>query len=135
MARGIGNGRGKPVTTKTRLGRAITDRKVKVYVLCGATDITPRLMTEYIAGRKIPQPHHLEAICRVLDCEPEEILEPQLKSDLTDSTGTPIGKKYRSVKELDMSHLEPEPPRPDLNPAFRPAHKPIAPERIVRKVG
>lgn len=131
MARGLGNGRGKPVTTKTRLGRIITEQNVKLYVLCGQTNIYARRMTEYVQGRRVLTADHCAALCKALGCKPEDIIEPNLREHLTDATGMPKGG-FKSVKDIPMTHLEPEPPK---HIPTRPAHRPtVAPERIVRKV-
>jgi DNA-binding Xre family transcriptional regulator len=130
-------GRGRPVPTRSRLGRIVARSEYKVFEICGKTGIHNRLMTEYLAGRKVIIPDHVTALCNVLGCSPVDIIEPNLKHDLTDKMGVPIDPAIPSVKDLDMSHLEPyieTKDIPEADSSFRTAHKPVvAPERLIRK--
>ena len=118
-------GRGRPITNKTLLGRQINKSGLKSYQISAQANICNRLMTEYIQARRIMTSEHVEALCRVLSCKPEDIIEPGLTENLTHITGVPIGDEIRSVKELDMSHL-------NIHPA---AHQPtVAPPSIIRRV-
>ena len=143
MARGAGNGRGRPLNHKTRLGRVMISRGFHAYQVCGKTGIYDRLMTEYLAGRRVISPDHVKALCDVLDCQPSDIVEPGLKHNLTQKTGLPMDRKLSSVKEIDMSHIEPyNGPIPEYGEAVKTPpvplpelKKPVAPQRITRKVG
>lgn len=130
----MGRGRGKPIRNTTRLARMVNGCDLRAYQVAGKAGIPQRLLTEYLAGRKVIKPEHCEALCRVLDCKPEDIVEPNLDNDLTDSKGIPVDGRITTVKDLDMSHLEPYEP-PDVEP-FRTTHVPnVAPDRLVRRVG
>lgn len=128
-------GRGKPIPDKTKLGRLLRKHDMKVYEVCAKAGIYNRLMTEYIAGRRVMTAAHVENLCRVLDCKPEDLVEDGLKEDLTDTTGRALNGG--SVKDIDMSHLEsikPQLEKIQSDPAFTGAHRPVvAPERLVRK--
>ena len=127
--------KGKPIPTVTRLGRKIVELGLPVYAVCGEASVHNRVMTEYLAGRRVIAPHHLENLCRVLECEPDDLIEPGVVN-LTNEVGLPIDKSVRSVKDLDMSHLQPyTPPTPSELPK-PPRHRPgVAPDRLIRKVG
>ena len=60
-------------SSATELGRVLHRRGHKANWLCQQTEIYPRQMTEYLAGRREPTPAHLIAICRVMNMTPEEL--------------------------------------------------------------
>lgn len=125
-------GRGKPIPTTTKLGRRIRELDMKVYDVCGKAQIHNRLMTEYIAGRRVINAAHADRLSRVLDCKPEDIVDEEVIT-VTGTTGTPLNGKA-SVKDIDMSHLQPQLERIKADPAFNGAHTPsVAPERLIRK--
>lgn len=127
-------GRGRPIRQTTRLGRMLVQRGLRAYQLSARTDVYSRLMTEYIAGRRVITPEHAQKMAAVLECKPSDIIEPNLTRNLTDITGKPIGINSNSVRDLDMSHLEPYTPATGPSPST-PAHVPnVAPDRLIRKV-
>jgi DNA-binding Xre family transcriptional regulator len=140
----VRRGRGQPITTKTKFGRFLRKHNLKARVVAVEAGIYPRLMTEYIQARRVIREDHLEILCFILDCKPEEIVEPGLTANITDATGRPMGElRGTSVKALDRSYLEPEPedigpvtPKPlkDIKiPRLPNAHPGgVAPPRIIR---
>lgn len=124
-------GRGRPVNRTTKLGRMIDERALPVYIVTGKTGIAPRTMVEYTNGRRIITPDHIKALCEVLDCKPEDIVEPKLTKNLTDVTGRPLDPAIKSALDLDMSHLDPKPDK--TRQPLAPHTSNVAPERLIRK--
>lgn len=123
-------GRGRPVNRTTRLGRMIDDRNMKAYEVSAKSGVYSRCLTEYTNGRRVITPPHAEALARVLNCKPEDIIEPNLKRDLTKTDGRPFDPNIKSAKLVDMSHLEPYEPEPIIRTPHVPT---VAPERLTRK--
>lgn len=127
-----GIGKGRYVSRNTRLGRMIYDRNMRAYQVAGKSGVYARLLTEYTNGRRVILPEHAIALAKVLDCKPEDIIEPNLKQDLTDTCGKPFDKTLKSAKLVNMSHLEQVIDGKDKVPLS--AHIPnVAPERLIRK--
>ncbi len=59
-------GRGRPVPTTTPLGRVIAARGLRVYQVAGAAGISPRTLSDLLAGRKEMSLHHRAELARVL---------------------------------------------------------------------
>lgn len=131
MPEKIRRGRGRYVSLDTRLGRMIHDRNMKAYLVAAKAEVYPRLMTEYTNGRRVILPEHAERLAKVLNCKPEDIIEPNLTQDLTDTCGKPLDKSLSSAKLVNRSHLE-KIAKKDSKPVV--AHTPnVAPERLIRK--
>lgn len=64
-------------STSIRLSALLLEPKNRpnymVAALCG---FPPSRLSEYSLGRKQIPPHHLMALCEVLNCNPDDILEP-----------------------------------------------------------
>lgn len=128
----VRRGKGRYVCLDTRLGRMIHDRNIKAYLVAARSGVYARLLTEYTNGRRVITPEHAEALASVLNCKPEDIIEPNLKHDLTDTCGKPFDKSLSSAKLVDTSHLERVLSKKKQGPL--PAHVPnVAPERLIRK--
>jgi len=124
-------GRGKPIPDKSRLGRIVRKSGLKAYELSAKSQVHNRLLTEYLAGRKVIIPEHAERLAAALKCTPEDIIEPNLTKDLTDTKGRPVDGSS-SVKDLPMTHLEPKPVEPTTT---LPPHKPVvAPDKLIRPI-
>lgn len=95
-------GKGRPHSQETKLGRMIAKRGLAVYVVGGQAEISSRLMTEYLAGRRVIRANHAQALARVLDCAPDDIIGDS-QEDVTDATGVPLNGA-RSVKDLQRTH-------------------------------
>lgn len=67
--------RGRPVSKDTKLGRLISERNLNASRVAVFANITPRYMTEYMAGRKQFRPQDILALCRVLQVNPDAIIE------------------------------------------------------------
>jgi DNA-binding Xre family transcriptional regulator len=93
-------GRGRPICLDTKLGQIMKSRGYPAYEVAVAANFSPRLMTEYLAGRRILRTEHIAGICKFLNVEPEDIIEPELTHDLTRATGVPIDPTIRSVLDL-----------------------------------
>jgi transcriptional regulator with XRE-family HTH domain len=48
-----------------------------VYELAGEAGVAPRTLTEYLAGRLPISSTNLVKLARVLECKPEQLLDPQ----------------------------------------------------------
>lgn len=99
--------RGRPINPDTKLGRLINRQARRSYVVAGEAGISPRLLTEYCAGRREMTQQHILSLCRVLDCNPWDILEdvdPDYEDEitnLTDSTKSAGGiGGTRTVEDL-----------------------------------
>lgn len=128
----VRRGKGRYVCLDTRLGRMIHSRNIKAYAVSAKSGVYSRLLTEYTNGRRVITPEHAEALASVLECKPEDIIEPNLTQDLTDTCGKPFDKSLSSAKLVDTSHLEKILDSKKRAPL--PAHTPnVAPERLIRK--
>lgn len=67
--------RGRPINNDTKLGRLIVKQGLRSYVVAGEANISPRLLTEYCAGRREMTQQHILSLCRVLRCNPWDIIE------------------------------------------------------------
>lgn len=59
----------------SKLRTAIAASGWPAYAVGAASRINPRTLTEYMARRKRIPRDHLVRLCRVLDCEPEDLLD------------------------------------------------------------
>lgn len=101
--------RGRPISRETKLGRLMSDRHIKSYTVAGLTGISPRILSEYCAGRREMPQHHLLALCRVLETTPDLILEDEIIEDdyedeetqlIDPSTSTGGIHKTKTVEDL-----------------------------------
>jgi DNA-binding Xre family transcriptional regulator len=92
--------RGRPINLDTKLGRYITTHNFVSYEVANAGGFSPRLMTEYLAGRRVIKVDHLVKLCQFLRCEPEDIVDEEITHNLTTATGRPIDPAIKSVKDL-----------------------------------
>lgn len=67
---------GRPLRTDTKLGALIVQRNLKAYEVSSMAGIAPRMLSEYTAGRRDISAHHIIALSRALDVDPERILQP-----------------------------------------------------------
>jgi len=47
------------------------------YAIGAAARVNPRYLTEYMASRKRIPSDHMVRLCRVLNCEPEDLMEDE----------------------------------------------------------
>jgi len=74
----------RPYPKHTKLGRLMYARGLRAIDVTVGTAISPRTMTEYLAGRKRPTPRNLTRLTMFLKVEPSAILErktPWLEED------------------------------------------------------
>lgn len=106
------NQRGRPVSRETKVGRLISDRQLRVYAIAANANISPRVMSEYCAGRRSFSQHHLLALCRVLEVTPDQILEDEdlegyedEVTELTDAESSTGGiHTTKSITDLQREH-------------------------------
>lgn len=70
---GRGMGKGRPHCLETKLGVMIANRRLHSYEVGGKAGVSPRTLTEYLAGRKTITQQHLVALAKTLDCDPADI--------------------------------------------------------------
>lgn len=46
------------------------------YMVAALAGMSPSRLSEYALGRRAIPPHHLIRLCEVLECQPDDILEP-----------------------------------------------------------
>lgn len=67
---------GRPFPTHTRLGRVMRFRGYEeVYILAGEVKISPRQLTEYLAGREEISTEHLVRLAKELDVDNPMLLQ------------------------------------------------------------
>ena len=78
-------GTGAAYPTHTALGQIMDEQGRKAKDVAYLSNIHPRILTEYLAGRKGYSAKHLAALSRLLEVDPEEILadDPVRNSDET----------------------------------------------------
>lgn len=91
-------GRGRPHSLETKLGVMIKQRDTNVYTVAGQAQIAPRIMTEYLAGRRRIRDDHLANLSRVLECEPDEISG--------DSQEDPVPTTRPNISDAAIRHLK-----------------------------
>lgn len=69
---------GRPFATITRVGQRMKQLDYSAHDLSRVTGIYARTLTEILAGRLTPQDYQLSALADALECDPEELLEPDL---------------------------------------------------------
>lgn len=62
-------------TLHTKLGRLLARRGVKVWLFAQTAGIHPRMMTEYLSGRKQPPEAAVQQMARCLSVRPCDIVE------------------------------------------------------------
>lgn len=102
-------GRGRPISQETKLGRMMFRRGLRAYYIAARAGFSSRVMTEYCAGRRPMNQEHLLALCRVLECEPYEILDDVEEGDdymepLHDAEQTLPSHQTKTVKDLQREH-------------------------------
>lgn len=70
---GTATGVGRAYSTKTRLGALMALRGKTCYKFGAEVNISPRRLTEILAGRVPIETRHVPMICAVLDCDPEDL--------------------------------------------------------------
>lgn len=65
----------RPYKTHTKLGKVMFARGVRSIHVTYATGVHPRLMTDYLAGRKKPSPRSMKALCEFLHVNPQDLVE------------------------------------------------------------
>lgn len=78
--------RGRSFPIDTPLGRAIWHSGLKLYQVAARAEISPRMLTEYLAERRRISDDHLEKLSRALDVPAADIADPSVVN-VTDSTG------------------------------------------------
>lgn len=68
---------GRPFSTATPLGRRIRFLGLEAYWVAARAQVSPRQLTEYLAGRATISHEHLARLSQVLDCEPEDLQLPE----------------------------------------------------------
>lgn len=70
---GTDDGRGRAYPTHTPLGRLMALRGKVVYKFAAEVGISPRRLTELLAGRAKIHPKHIPRICAALECTPTDL--------------------------------------------------------------
>lgn len=63
----------------SKLRMRILEEGGPAYIIAARAGISPSRVSEYTLGRRRIPPHHVVALCRVLKCNPDELLgfEPE----------------------------------------------------------
>lgn len=61
--------------THTKLGRIMFDKGVRSIQVTYNAGIHPRLMTDYLAGRKKPSPRSMKMLCEYLHVQAADLIE------------------------------------------------------------
>lgn len=112
------SGKGRPHSTETKLGLLLQRREIRVYAFAAQVGVSPRMLTEYLAGRRQIRDKHLSEMCRVLGVEPEDI-SGDSQDDVTDAAGRPLNGE-RSVKALQARNQAMRSGHPSVQSTHRP---------------
>lgn len=82
---------GRPITTTTKLGWMIHQSGLRVYEVQGLAGISNSMLSDYISNRRNIPPHHLQRLCRLFDCYPEDIIGPRTSSLPSGSRAADLG--------------------------------------------
>lgn len=80
-------GRGRKSSSDSKLGRLVNANGILAYRVATECGFSARLMTEYMAGRRIIRPAHLESLAQYFRVTKEELIEDDLLADITLSNG------------------------------------------------
>lgn len=61
----------------TKLGRLMYERGVRSIDVTMGSGVYPRLMNDYLGGKKRPSPRSVARLCEFLKCEPADIIESE----------------------------------------------------------
>jgi hypothetical protein len=68
--------KGRKIKGDTLLARVIKSRGFLSIEVSRVTGIHPRILSDYTSGYKTPHVRHVIALCKCLDVEPPDILQP-----------------------------------------------------------
>lgn len=66
---------GRPIPLHTKLGQIMIEHGLRAYIVAGQAGIASRTMTEYLAARKPISSQHLTSLCKLFDCDPEDLVD------------------------------------------------------------
>lgn len=68
-------GPGRPFSTSTRLGKVLVAKGyTRIYVLAGEVEIPQRILSDYLAGRRVLSGDHLMRLSEKLEIPANELL-------------------------------------------------------------
>jgi transcriptional regulator with XRE-family HTH domain len=65
-------------------------------------------ISKYVRGKVLPLPHHLAAMCRVLECEPSDLLPPVPDRNGKDQSGLRYEQRNDGTVLLYVNRVFPE---------------------------